>query len=100
MKLSTIFANAADFHLWNGQQDEVEGESNFSCISIKQAVNAKHISAPEKKILKQNAIQYAAEVAEKNSVAVWFEGGTQENRQSERYIWLKFLSLYAKEEGV
>lgn len=100
MKLSTIFSNAADFYLWSGQELQNESESTFSCISIKQAVHAMHISREQKKILKYAAIDYAVEVAEKNSVAVWFDSESASARQSQRYIWLKFLSIHAKDQGV
>lgn len=102
MKLSTIFANAADYHLWNGSasSNDIESESAFSCLSIKWAINKRKVSYEQKTKMKKIAIEFAADVAEKNRNGVWFEHGSTNDRQSERYIWLKFLSLYAKDEGV
>lgn len=99
MKLSTIFANAADFHLFSEAEFKESG-TTFSCIAIKRAVNNLHISREDKRTLRETAVKFAVNVSEQHNNTVWFNSAFAKDRQSERYIWLKFLSLYAKDQGV
>lgn len=101
MKLSTIFANAADFHLTDNSCNAERRE--YSCNAIKQAIRSTHKSTAEKNQLIDNAIEFAKQTAHKTSAgACWFEGSYSETEriQTERYMWLSFLSEYAKDEGV
>jgi len=102
MKLHTIFANAANYCLTDNNTNGGPGRE-YSCNAIKFAIRSTHKSTIEKNWLIHVAIEFAKEVADKNNAgACWFDGSYNDTEriQAERYMWLSFLSAYAKDEGV
>ena len=103
MKLSTIFANAANFYLSENALLANNQLNEYSCNAIKRVIRNSHKSKADKTQLIKKAIEFAKDTAHKSTAGTcWFDGTYSETEriQNERYMWLSFLSEYAKDQGV